>query len=124
MRQIKEEDQAAQLTEFCFHLCRDKTKTSYPLHKTRKEMEEELIKCAHSQTAAVMGFYRNEILIGVCTFYWIVQEGCLQTTSLLFDSYCKEGAGLLFDYWKKELQSAFYYGFQVENKYRCYECRV
>ena len=117
MRLIKEEKEVEQLTAFCYRLCQDKTKASYPLHKTRKEIEDELVKSARSQTAAVVAFYNKETLIGVCTFYWIPQEGYLQTTILLCDLHYEECSNLLFEYWKKEFTGYLVYiGFTSQNQ--------
>jgi hypothetical protein len=65
-----------------WRLCNNSNYRSYPLFQSLSDIEEEYRSRIGKKGSALMGYYKNEKIIGVMCYYYHPEEMYLQTTSL------------------------------------------
>lgn len=72
-----------EVIDFAWELSRNNLYASYPRINSMEELKEDLEKAINSEERNIIACYHQDVLCGVCTYYWISDEKYAQTSEFL-----------------------------------------
>ncbi len=100
---IKEIYTCEEVIEFVWELSKDNLHASYPRIKSIEELKEDLEKALNEKNRNIIACYRNNVLCGVCNYFWISDEKYAQTLLFLIGEDYNQVAEEMIHYISKEL---------------------
>lgn len=80
---IKTIQRLDEVMDFAWDLSQNKFHASYPRINSIEEIKEELEKAINLENRNVIAYYNQDVLYGVCFYFWISNEKYAQTTGFL-----------------------------------------
>lgn len=100
---IKEIYTCEEVIEFVWELSQDNMHASYPRINSIEELKEDLEKALNEKNRNIIACYRNNVLCGVCNYFWISDEKYAQTLQFLIGEDYNQVAEEMIHYISKEL---------------------
>lgn len=72
-----------EVIEFAWELSQNNLNASYPRISSIERLKEELERAINLENQNIVGYYQQDILYGVCFYFWISDEKYVQTTGFL-----------------------------------------
>jgi GNAT superfamily N-acetyltransferase len=69
--------------DFAWELSHNNLHASYPRINSIDELKEELEKALNMENRSIISYYHQDVLCGVCTYFWIPDEKYVQTSGFL-----------------------------------------
>ncbi|MDT8715365.1 hypothetical protein IAI10_01575 [Clostridium sp. 19966] len=106
-----------EVIEFAWELGQNNFYASYPRKKTIKETEEAIERSIREENRKVIACYNENVLRGVCMYYWEPSEKYAQTEMFLIKEDYGQIAEEFIGYISKELHGyEIYIGFPIDNE--------
>ncbi|SHJ87624.1 Acetyltransferase (GNAT) family protein [Hathewaya proteolytica DSM 3090] len=80
---IKEIYRAEEVVDFAWELSHNDLYASYPRRNSIEEIKKELERAINSENRNIIAYYNQNILCGVCIYFWECDEKYAQTTGFL-----------------------------------------
>lgn len=100
---IKNIEELDQVIDFAWELSRNKLHASYPRRTSIDKLKEEIEKAIKSEKFNIIGYYHENVLCGLCSYFWISNEKYAQTTVFLINEDYEEIADKFINYINREL---------------------
>ena len=72
-----------EVLDFAWELSQNDLSASYPRINSREDLKKELERVIRMDSHDLIAYYHNDILCGVCFYYWISEERYVQTIGFL-----------------------------------------
>ncbi|WDV47851.1 hypothetical protein PV797_09200 [Clostridiaceae bacterium M8S5] len=99
---IKTIHKVDEVIDFAWELSKNDLYASYPRMESKVDIKENIERTIKSDNKNIIACYHNDVLCGVCIYYWIDDEKYVQTTGLLikenFDQIAEEFIGYIKEY--------------------------
>lgn len=106
-----------EVMDFAWELSQNNLHASYPRINSIEELKGELEKAINLENRNIIGYYDQEVLCGVCFYYWISDEKYAQTAGFLIKGDYDEIADKFISYISKQLPGyELYIGVPFTNK--------
>ncbi|GCD11560.1 hypothetical protein [Clostridium tagluense] len=92
-----------EVIDFAWELSQNNLYASYPRIKSIKEVEREIQRAIHKENYNIVACYHQNVLCGVCVYFWICDEKYAQTTQFLIREDYDQTAKELIGYISKKL---------------------
>lgn len=92
-----------EVIDFAWELSRNNLHASYPRKKSMKEIKEEIEKAISADNENIVACYHQNLLCGVCIYFWECDEKYAQTTVFLIKGDYDQIADELIGYISKQL---------------------
>lgn len=100
---IKEVQNIEEVIDFSWRLSQDNLYASYPREKSIKGIEYQIKRAINEDNRKIISCYNENILCGVCIYFWEVNEKYAQTTQFLIADNFNQTAKEIIDYISKQL---------------------
>ncbi len=100
---IKNVYTSEEVIDFIWELSQDNIHASYPRINSIEELKGELEKALNEKNRNIIAYYQNDVLWGVCTYFWIPDEKYAQTLQFLIREDYQQVADEMIHYISKEL---------------------
>lgn len=100
---IKTIDRVEEIINFAWELSQDNLHASYPRINSIKELKEEFEKAINLENRNIIAYYHQDVLYGVCTYFWISDEKYAQTLGFLISGDYDQIADEFISYISKQL---------------------
>ncbi len=101
---IKTIYRSEEVIDFAWELSRNNLHTSYPRINSMEELKEELEKAINSEDRNIIACYHQDVLCGVCTYFWIPDEKYAQTSVFLIRGDYDQIVDEFINHIRKQLQ--------------------
>ena len=89
--------------DFVWELSQNGLHASYPRDKSIKKVKEKIKKAINEDNENIIACYHQNVLLGVCIYFWKCDEKYVQTTEFLIKEDYDQVAGELIGYISKQL---------------------
>lgn len=100
---IKNIYESDKVIDFVWKMSQNKEYSSYPRRDTLDEVREDIEKAISQKNNNIIAYYNKDLLVGVCSYFWIEEEKYSQTTIFLIQDDYEEIANKFINYIRKEL---------------------
>jgi ribosomal protein S18 acetylase RimI-like enzyme len=100
---IKAINKLEEVIEFAWELSKSNLHASYPRIEAKNRLERELKKAFNAANDKVIVCYNQNVLCGLCSYFWLEEEKYAQTTLFLIRENYDQIADELIDYISKQL---------------------
>lgn len=80
---IKTIQRLDEVMDFAWELSQNKFHASYPRINSIDELKEELEKAINLENRSIIAYYHQNVLCGVCVYFWLSDEKYAQTSGFL-----------------------------------------
>ncbi|WP_061996840.1 hypothetical protein [Clostridium sp. ATCC 25772] len=101
---IKTVNDFSEILDFAWSLCQDNKKNSYPRRKSKEDLQSGIEKAINSDTRKIIACYKENMLMGVCSFFWIEEEMYIQTNMFLIKDNYNITADEIINYLKNKFK--------------------
>lgn len=91
------------ILDFAWELCQDDLFASYHRVSSIKELKDAIEKAIYRENERIIACYQNEVLCGICIYFWKSGENYAQTIQFLIKEDYNRTADLLLDYISRNL---------------------
>ncbi|QSX04637.1 hypothetical protein JYG23_07930 [Sedimentibacter sp. zth1] len=88
---------------FVWELSQNNSHASYPRRNSMKEIKKDIEKAIDADNENIVAYYHQDILYGVCIYFWECNEKYAQTTYFLISENYDQIAEEMIDYIRKQL---------------------
>ena len=104
MIKIKEISEVQEIADFAWELSQNDSWASYPRVKTKIQLAENIKHAIDRNNERVIACYHDDVLRGICVYFWISDEKYAQTTQFLIqEEHFAQIADELIEYVSGEL---------------------
>ena len=80
---IKTIQRVDEVMDFTWELNQNKLYASYPRFNSKEKLKDELEKAINLENRNIIAYYHQDVLCGVCFYFWISDEKYVQTVGFL-----------------------------------------
>ncbi|HCQ90311.1 MAG TPA: hypothetical protein DIU45_11955 [Clostridium sp.] len=103
--------------DFACELSQNNLHASYPRRKSMNDIKENIKRAIRSDNRNIVACYREDVLLGVCVYFWEHDEKYAQTEMFLIRENYEQIAEELIDYISKQLPGhELFIGVPVSNE--------
>lgn len=92
-----------EVIDFVWELSQNNLHASYPRRKSMNDIKENIKRAIHSDNRNIVACYQEDVLSGVCVYYWEYDEKYSSTEIFLIRENYEQIAEELIDYLSKQL---------------------
>lgn len=100
---ITKVNRAEEVLDFVWKLSQNDLYASYPRINSAAETKEMLEKTINLENRNIVAYYEDNVLCGVCFYYWISDEKYVQTSGILINGDYEQIASEFIGYISKQL---------------------
>lgn len=100
---IKKVTDIKEVLDFVWGLGQNGLYSSYPRKKSIEEVEKEIKAAIHNDNYNIIASYKDDVLNGVCIYFWVDDDNYAQTTEFLIQEDYEQIADKFIGYIRKEL---------------------
>jgi GNAT superfamily N-acetyltransferase len=114
---IKEIQRLDEVIDFVWELSQNKLHASYPRINSIEKLKEELEKAINLENRNIIAYYHQDILCGICFYFWISDEKYAQTSGFLIRGDYEQIADEFISHISKQLPGyELFIGIPVTNR--------
>ncbi len=100
---IKTIDKVEEVIDFAWELSQNNLFASYPRKESIKAIRDDIEKAINKDNNNIIACYHENVLCGVCIYFWKLDEKYAQTTEFLIREDYDQSAEEMIDYISKKL---------------------
>ncbi|WP_461614758.1 hypothetical protein [Clostridium sp. Marseille-QA1073] len=106
-----------EVIDFAWELSQNNLHASYPIRKSMNDIKKNIERAIHSNNRNIVACYKEDVLSGVCVYFWEHDEKYAQTEMFLIRENYEQIAEELINYISKQLPGhELFIGVPVSNE--------